>query len=117
MVPQAASGFGPKLTAAVAYLSGVGRLSKRTIRTLLADLCDLPVSIGAVSPLEATVGRALAPIHAGGYRHVPVVDEGNRPVGVLSAKRVIRYLAEHFPATVYNQPPDPHRVPDTPDGA
>ena len=32
-VPAAASGFGPKLTAAVAYLSGVGRLGKRAIRT------------------------------------------------------------------------------------
>ena len=63
-VPEAASGFGPKLTAAVAYLSGVGRLSKRTLRTLLADLCDLPVSLGAVSKLEGAVSRALEPIHA-----------------------------------------------------
>jgi transposase len=68
-VPQAASGFGPKLTAAVAYLSGVGRLSKRTIRTLLDDLCGLPVSLGAVSKLEATVSRALAPIHADAHEH------------------------------------------------
>ncbi len=59
-VPQAASGFGPKLTAAVAYLSGVGRLSKRTIRTLLDDLCGLPVSLGSVSKLEQTVSRALS---------------------------------------------------------
>ena len=36
--PEASSGFGPKLTAATAYLSGVGRLGKRTIRTLFADL-------------------------------------------------------------------------------
>jgi transposase len=63
-VPAAASGFGPKLTATVAYLSGVGRLSKRTIRTLFADLCGLPVSLGAVSKLEQAVSRALAPIHA-----------------------------------------------------
>ena len=69
-VPAAASGFGPKLTAAVAYLSGVGRLGKRTIRTLLADLCDLPVSLGAVSKLEATVSRALEPIHAAAHQHV-----------------------------------------------
>jgi transposase len=63
-VPQAGSGFGPKLTATVAYLSGVGRLSKRTIRVFFADLCDIPVSLGAVSKLEHTVSRALAPIHA-----------------------------------------------------
>jgi transposase len=67
-VPQAGSGFGPKLTAAVAYLSGVGRLSKRTIRTLLDDLCGLPVSLGAVSKLEGAVSRALAPIHAAAHQ-------------------------------------------------
>jgi transposase len=67
-VPQAASGFGPQLTAAVAYLSGVGRLSKRTIRTLFADLCGLPVSLGAVSKLEQTVSRALEPIHAAAHQ-------------------------------------------------
>jgi transposase len=63
-VPEGVSGFGPKLTATVAYLSGVGRLSKRTIPTLLDDLCGLPVSLGSVSKLEQTVSRALAPIHA-----------------------------------------------------
>ena len=30
-VPAAATGFGPKLTAVTAYLSGVGRLGKRAI--------------------------------------------------------------------------------------
>ena len=73
-VPQAASGFGPKLTATVAYLSGVGRLSKRTIRTLLGDLCDIPVSLGAVSELEGTVSRALAPIHAAAHEHTQGKD-------------------------------------------
>ena len=37
----------------------------------------------------------------------PCVDEAGRPVGVLSVKRIVHYLAEHFPATVCNQPPDP----------
>ena len=66
-VPAAASGFGPKLTAAVAYLSGVGRLGKRTIRTLFDAPCGLPVSVGSVSQLEATVSRALAPVHAAAH--------------------------------------------------
>ena len=59
-VSQASTGFGPKLTATVAYLSGVGRLSERAIRTRLADVCDRPVSLGAVSKLEQTVSRALS---------------------------------------------------------
>jgi transposase len=62
-VPGTTGGFGPKLTAATAYLSGVGRLGKRTIRTLYADLCGIPMALGSVSKLEAKVSRALAPIH------------------------------------------------------
>jgi transposase len=69
-VPAAATGFGPRLTAATAYLSGVGRLGKRAIRTLFADLCGIPVSLGVVSKLEATVSRALDPIHAEAHAHV-----------------------------------------------
>jgi CBS domain-containing protein len=53
----------------------------------------------------------------GGYRHLPVVDERERPVGILSVKRIIRYLVEHFPTTVYNLPPDPQAVPKNPEGA
>ena len=45
-VPAAGAGFGPRLTAATAYLSGVGRLGKRAIRTLYADLFDIPMSLG-----------------------------------------------------------------------
>ena len=62
-VPEAASGFGPKLTAVTAYLTGVGRLGKRTVRTLYADVCDIPMSLGAVSKLEAKVSHALESIH------------------------------------------------------
>jgi hypothetical protein len=38
-------------------------------------------------------------------------------VGVLSVKRIIHYLAEHFPSIVFNQPPDPRAVPLEPEGA
>lgn len=68
-VPEAARGFGPKLTAATAYLSGVGRLGKRTIRTLFADLCGIPMALGSVSKLEAKVSAALAPIHDEAWNH------------------------------------------------
>lgn len=80
---------------------------------LSAVMTARPVSVNVLDSIRTAVER----MQTGGYRHVPVVDEGNRPVGVLSAKRIIRYLAEHFPTTVYNQPPDPHRVPETEYGA
>ena len=64
LVPEAKSGFGPQLQAAVAYFSGVGRLGKRTTQRLPSDLCDIPISLGSISKLEAKTSAALAPIHA-----------------------------------------------------
>ena len=63
-VPDAACGFGPRLQATVAYLAGVGRLGKRAIRQLFADLGDIPLSLGMVSKLERKTSAALAPLHA-----------------------------------------------------
>jgi CBS domain containing-hemolysin-like protein len=42
----------------------------------------------------------------GGHRHLPVVDEDDRPLGIVSVKRIIHYLVEHYPAAVYNLPPE-----------
>jgi CBS domain-containing protein len=72
-----------------------------------------PVKVGSKDSVQVAIER----MEQGGYRHLPVVDEMNRPVGILSVQRVVHYLAEHFPALVYNQPPDPSKVPDTAEGA
>ncbi len=69
-----------------------------------------------VKPKES-VSAALKRMDEGGYRHLPVVDEAGKVVGVLSVKRIVHYLVEHFPATVYNLPPDPNNVPRSPEGA
>ena len=62
-VPEATSGFGPKLTAVTAYCSGVARMSKRTTERFFDEVCDIPISIGSISKLEAKVSAALQPIH------------------------------------------------------
>jgi CBS domain-containing protein len=77
--------------------------------------CMTPEPV-VVSP-SAPISTALRLMEEGGYRHLPVVDETGRPVGVLSVKRIVHYLAEHFPAIVYNQPPDSRTVPHSPEGA
>ena len=63
------------------------------------------------------IGLAVRRMEEGGYRHLPVVDEGGRPVGMLSVKRIVHYLVEHFPGTVYNLPPDPGAVSQEREGA
>lgn len=72
-----------------------------------------PVTVEPKDSIRTAVKR----MQSGNYRHLPVVDDANHPVGILSAKRVVHYLVEHFPNTIYNQPPDPKQVPDTPEGA
>jgi transposase len=73
-VPEAARGFGPRLQAATAYFGGVGRLGKRAIRQLLADLHGIPISLGGVSNLEARTSLALQPIHDEALAHVRGLD-------------------------------------------
>ena len=51
------------------------------------------------------------------FRNVPVIDKAGRVVGNLTHHAIIKYLADRFPQTVYNQPPDPNRVTQKRDGA
>jgi CBS domain-containing protein len=52
----------------------------------------------------------------GGYRHLPVVVDG-KPIGIVSARRVVSYLVSHFPGTVHNLPPQQHDIPPRREGA
>lgn len=72
-----------------------------------------PVVVHPKEPIGAAVRR----MEEGGYRHLPVVDDAGKPLGVLSVKRIVHYLVEHFPGTVYNLPPDPNAVPQAAEGA
>jgi CBS domain-containing protein len=72
-----------------------------------------PVTVHAKDP----IGTAIRRMDEGGYRHLPVVDQSGRALGVLSVKRIVHYLVEHFPTAVYNLPPDPTVVPQEREGA
>jgi transposase len=62
--PETRTGFGPKLQAVTAYLSGVGRMGKRPIRPFGDDVLGIPIRRGSVSHRAASTARALAPIPA-----------------------------------------------------
>jgi CBS domain-containing protein len=50
---------------------------------------------------------ALNKMSLGGFRHVPLVDDEGRPVGVISVKDIVDYIADFFAADVHNVPPEP----------
>jgi CBS domain-containing protein len=92
-----------------------------TERDLLNRVIDKPVDLNKArvsehmtahpETLTATdkVAWALNKMHLGGFRHVPIVDSGGRPVGVLSVKNIVDFIVELFPAAVLNLPPDPSK--------
>src|SRR5262245_58326034 len=103
----------------------VGIFTERDLmRRVVAEGKSLAVSVGecmtpdpvAVAP-KTSIGEAVRRMETGGYRHLPVVNELGQPVSVLSVKHIVHYLVEHFPATVYNLPPDPSVVPHEAEGA
>jgi CBS domain-containing protein len=63
-----------------------------------------------------SISTAIKRMEEGGYRHLPVVVDG-KPVGILSVKRIVHYLVEHFPAMIYNLPPDPQAIQHKREGA
>jgi CBS domain-containing protein len=103
----------------------VGIFTERDLmRRVLAPGKPLTASVGECMTRDPVVVHPKEPVSAairrmeeGGYRHLPVVDETGRPVGILSVKRIVHYLVEHYSPTVYNQPPDPAVVPHAPEGA
>jgi CBS domain-containing protein len=51
------------------------------------------------------VAYAVHCMSVAGYRTVPLVDDGGRPVGVVTASEVLRWLADLFPEAILNLAP------------
>ena len=82
--------------------------------TPLADVMTPdPVCVRPKDPIRLAIRR----MEQGGYRHLPVIEDTASPVGLLSVRSIVHYLVEHFPATVYNLPPDPRTFPLEREGA
>lgn len=103
--------------------SVVGIFTERDLVTkIVGQEIDLttPVSqwmspvVATLTP-EATIGEAVAIMNDKGYRNVPVV-KGGKLVGSISVFDIIGYLAESYPKTTMNLPPNSNQVMDSTDG-
>ncbi|MBI2060020.1 MAG: CBS domain-containing protein [Nitrospirae bacterium] len=57
--------------------------------------------------LDDPIVFALNKMSVGGFRHVPIVDKDNRPVGVVSVKDIVNFIVDLFPRDILNLPPEP----------
>jgi CBS domain-containing protein len=60
---------------------------------------------------------ALNKMSVGGFRHVPLVDDEGRPVGVVSMRNVVDYIADVLRSEVMNLPPEPRNIARAREGA
>ncbi len=72
-----------------------------------------PISISA----DSSIWDAAKAMKDGGFRHLPVIDFEGAPIGFISIRNIVTYLADQFPDTIYTLPPDPDKVPGTAEGA
>ena len=103
----------------------IGVFTERDVLTkVLADDLPLDTPIARVMTPDprvlhdtCSVAEVIKTMHEGGFRQMPVVDGAGRLKGVVSVKRVVEYLVDHFPSAVFNLPPDPAQQPATREGA
>ena len=102
----------------------VGIFTQRDVlnRTALEDLdpetpvsevmSERPVTVG----LDNDLADAIEAMVEGTYRHIPVVDDAGKQVGLLSSRVILRFIADHFPEQVLNLPPVLDQVMHRPEG-
>lgn len=68
--------------------------------------------------LDNELVYALNQMSVGGYRHVPLLDDDEVPVGVVAMRDIVNALVALFPEDILNLPPTPgHEISRTPEGA
>jgi len=54
---------------------------------------------------EDPIAYALNKMYVGGFRHVPIVDDELRPIGLISISDIISTIADYFSREIINLPP------------
>ena len=91
----------------------VGPVSDFTKLKVREVMTPDPMSLRKEDPIVYVMHN----MQAGGYRHVPIVDEDDRPVSIASIKDVVRFVVDHFATEILNLPPQPYRGPKRREGA
>lgn len=55
------------------------------------------------------IAYALNKMVIGGFRHVPIIDDDAKPVGLISVKDIINHIGNYFSKDIINLPPQPLR--------
>ena len=87
---------------------------RKVLNKQVGDLTQIPVTQfmkadPQTAKPEDMLNTAVLYMAQGGFRHLPIVDEQQHPIGMVSIRDVISYLVEFFPQEVLTLPPNPIR--------
>ncbi|MBI3988912.1 MAG: CBS domain-containing protein, partial [candidate division NC10 bacterium] len=82
----------------------VGIVTERDILKKVVGKLDLDSPVEPIMTknpetvgMDDGIAYALNKMHVGGYRHIPVLDNAGRPVGVVSVKAFVEFIVSLFP--------------------
>ncbi len=67
--------------------------------------------------MKDSIAFALNKMTAGGFRHVPIVDNNQKTVAVVCITDIINHLGEYYFNEIFNLPPKPTHRQDEAEGA
>ncbi len=87
---------------------------RKILNKNVGDLTQIPVThFMKVDPQIAKpddmLDTAVLYMARGRFRHLPIVDAHQKPIGMVSIRDVISYLVDYFPHEVLTLPPNPIR--------
>ncbi len=87
---------------------------RKVLNKQVGDLTQIPVTqFMKADPQTANpddmLDTAVLYMAQGGFRHLPIVDEHQHSIGMVSIRDVISYLVDYFPQEVLTLPSNPVR--------
>ena len=100
--PGVSSGYGPRVEATAALLTGAYRVGKRGVARLMGDLFGVPISPAGVCDLQHRTAAAIEPVAAEAHAHVVGTPANVDETGWRQArKRVWLWVAVTATLTVF----------------
>lgn len=81
-----------------------------------APVIDFTNPLPTTASPDDSVGEAVDAMAKHNCYHLPLLDEDQKLVGVISVRTLIRFLAGFYPAEIYNLPPNFDQIMQSPEG-
>ncbi len=106
---------GKKVTGILTETDLVNKILGRTVNWA-SPISEFMTPNPVVLNPEDSVGQVIDLMGERRFYHVPLVNDQQELVNVISVRTLIRFLAEFYPTEVYNLPPRPNQIMETQEG-